>query len=286
MEAERDLEFRVMTLDDMDLCLGLFKVAGWGNTTDDLRRMLNYEPGGCFIASLGGVDVGMVASTGYGDVGWIGNLIVLPDWRGRGIGASLMMKAIRHLEGSGASSIRLDSVQKAIPLYTRLGFREQYWSLRFTGEGREYTTHGVESMTAADLDTITSFDGPLFGPDRGRMLRRVQNDFPDLCFVSRGPSGLEGYIMARVGDGTTRIGPWVCLPGRPEVAEALLEALMMEERGEKLWVGVPEANQASVEILGKHGFVSLPSSLRMCRGTCGPMGDLEATFSIGAPDKG
>jgi len=72
------LEFRVMTLDDMGVYLRLMEIAGWGNTADDLRRLLHYEPEGCFVVSLEGEDIGMVATTNYGQVGWIGNLVVLP----------------------------------------------------------------------------------------------------------------------------------------------------------------------------------------------------------------
>jgi hypothetical protein len=39
--------------------------------------MLYYGPEGCFIASLDYVDVSILASFLYGEVGWIGNLITV-----------------------------------------------------------------------------------------------------------------------------------------------------------------------------------------------------------------
>jgi predicted N-acetyltransferase YhbS len=281
-----DAEIRAMTPEDLGLCVGLFGMVGWGNTADDVRRMLSYEPGGCFVATVGGVGVGIVASTSYGGVGFVGNLIVRPDHRGRGIGASLMRTAITHLLDNGARSVRLDSVPKAVPLYRRLRFREEYPSLRFTGAGRRLPWEGVERMTPADLLEVMELDRRYFGAQRGRILERVLLDFPGLCFMVREGSGIVGYIMAKVGEGVYRIGPWICEPGRPEVAESLLHRLMSEADGQRLWAGVPGVNEASAEMLKGKGFESLPSSLRMCYGECEPMGDPRGVFGVGAPDKG
>jgi predicted N-acetyltransferase YhbS len=281
-----DAEIRGMTLNDLGLCMSLFGMVGWGNTEDDVRRMLHYEPDGCFIASLGGVDVGMVASIRYGLVGWVGNLIVQPEHRGKGIGTSLMKAAMRYLKEAGASSIRLDSVSKAVPLYRRLGFREEFASLRFTGEGKRFPVHPVDAMMPSDLDEVVELDGWFFGAPRGRVLRRVYEDFPELCFVKREESRISGFIMAKEGEGTFRIGPWIYQPGDPGSAEVLLERLMTEFEGEVLWVGVPEGNGESVKMLDGHGFGRIPTSTRMCHGLCGPMGVVEGRFGIGGPDKG
>ncbi len=281
-----DAKIRKMTPNDLGFCMGLFSRVGWGNTSDDVRRMLFYEPDGCFIASLGGVDVGMVASTGYGEVGWVGNLIVLPEYRGRGIGAALMEAAIGHLLDAGARSVRLDSVPKAVPLYRRLGFREEYPSLRFRGPGRRLPSNGVERVKREDLEGILELDRRFFGAPRERMLKRVLHDFTGLCFVARVDGRVTGYIMAKVGEGVYRIGPWICEPDEPEIAQGLLRRLMSEAAGQSLWAGVPGINGASVKILRESGFEGMPSSLRMCYGECKQMGDPIGIFGIGAPDKG
>ncbi len=280
------VDIREMTAGDLDFCLEMFRITGWGNTADDVRRMISYEPGGCFAASLGGEDVGMVGSIRYGEVGYLGNLIVLPEYRGRGIGATLMNEAMEHLLDSGVKSIRLDSVPKAIPLYERLGFREESLSLRFTGRASERGVTGCECMDEADLPEVSDLDLRLFGAPRGRVLRRVHADFPTLCFVARKGSRLVGFIMAKEGEGRTRIGPWICEPDERGIAENLLHRLMDEVAGSMLWTGVPEGNRGSVEILERNGFISGPSSHRMCHGECGETGMVEGIFCVGGPDKG
>lgn len=275
-----------MAPEDEGFFLELIGLTGWGNTAADFRRMLHYEPGGCFIASHDGVDVGMVNSTRYGSVGWIGNLVVHPGHRGVGIGAALMRRAMDHLICSGATSIRLDAVEKAIPLYERLGFRAEYASLRYSGVGEAYDPPDVEEMCEHHLEGVLDLDARYFGADRERMLRRVQEDFPEYCFVAIREGVVGGFIMAKRGENNVRIGPWMCEASRPELAGGLLERMMDAATGEKLWVGVPERNKASAEILAAHGFISLHSSLRMCYGECSTLGDTKGRFSIGAPDKG
>ncbi|MBA7601199.1 hypothetical protein ES703_08266 [subsurface metagenome] len=277
---------RRMVPEDEDFFLELIGLTGWGNTASDFRRMLHYEPGGCFLASRDGVDLGFVNSTLYGSVGWIGNLVVHPGHRGGGTGAALMRSAMGYLTDSGAASIRLDSVEKAIPLYERLGFRAEYASLRFSGLGKAFDVPDVEEMHASNLEEVLNLDARYFGVNRERMLRRVFEDFPEYCFVACEEGKVRGYIMAKRGESNIRIGPWVCEPSKVELAGGLLQRMMDSAAGERLWIGAPEGNEASVEILTAHGFSGLPSSLRMCYGECSVMGDPRGRFSIGAPDKG
>ncbi|MCW3990208.1 MAG: GNAT family N-acetyltransferase [Candidatus Bathyarchaeota archaeon] len=280
------VDIREMTAGDLDFCLEMFGITGWGNTADDVRRMISYEPGGCFAASLGGEDVGMVGSIRYGEVGYLGNLIVLPEHRGRGIGATLMKATMGHLLDSGVKSIRLDAVPKAISLYERLGFREESLSLRFTGRASEKGSTGCERMRDSDLPAVLNLDQEFFGAPRGRVLRRVYEDFPGLCFVARQGSRLVGFIMAKEGEGRSRIGPWICEPDEGGIAENLLHRLMDEVAGSMLWAGVPEGNRGSVEILERNGFISGASSHRMCHGEGGETGIIEGIFGVGGPDKG
>jgi GNAT superfamily N-acetyltransferase len=281
-----DVEFRTMTLADVDFYRRLIDMTGWGLDARDFERMLSYEPDGGFIASLHGEDVGMVASFLYGEVGWIGNLVTLPERRGRGVGAALMRKAIDRLQTEGAKSVRLDAVAKAVPLYERLGFRPEHRSLRFIGTGHSASSGGASPMRPEDLDEVIGLDVCFFGLRRERMLRRVLRNFPRLCFVSRKGGRIVGYIMAKEGSESLRVGPWICDPENVEEAEDLLHAVMNKADGKRVWVGVPEGNRMSVGILRSNGFDELPSSLRMCLGTCTTVEDTSGIFGIGAAEKG
>lgn len=278
--------FHAMTPDDQEFFLGLIDTAGWGLTEADYRRMLEFSPGGMFKARVGGVDVGVVVTVEYGDVAWIGNLVVSPGARGRGVGEALMRRAMDHLLGRGVRSMRLDSVQKAIPLYRRLGFREEYWSLRYTGKASRSRAAVAEPMGVGDLDAVEELDRAYFGAGRGRLLRWVYDEYPGLCFAYWEGGALAGYIMAKDGSDSVRVGPWICRPGHVEAAEALLRSVMNMRVGEAVWVGCPEGNPSSVAVLTRNGFTALPSSLRMCYGGCGVHEDVEGVYGLGGPDKG
>jgi GNAT superfamily N-acetyltransferase len=279
-------EFRAMTGGDLPLFLRLTGLVGWGMTEQDLDRLITFSPDGNFVASVGGAEVGMVATTSYGEVAWIGNLIVDPGTRGKGLGAALTVHAMNHLRDRGVRSIRLDSVPLAIPLYRRLGYVDEYWSMRYMGEAKPRPVTGVEPMGEADLGEVSRLDLKHFKAPRRRHLEYSYRLSPELCFTARVRGELVGYIMGRDGSDRVRVGPWICEPGHGVEAEALLCALMNRRPGQQVWVGFPEGNADSRAILEGNGFREIPSSLRMCHGDRGGVENVEAVYGLGGPDKG
>ena len=255
-------------------------------TSGDYIRILRFSPEGCFIASQDGRDLGMVATVNYGDIAWIGNLVVLPETRGKGIGTDLMRHAMDYLVSTGTKAIRLDGVPLAVPLYRRLGFKDEYWSLRYTGVAKRHQETSSRPMQRKDLDKVADLDLKVFKAPRGDILEYFYGICPDLCYTTWNGDKLTGYIMAKKGKENVKIGPWVAEPEYSDEAEQLLYSVMNQRVGEKLWVGVPEANKASVEILEKNGFAALPSSLRMCYGDSSVVEKVESVYGLGGPDKG
>jgi GNAT superfamily N-acetyltransferase len=280
------ISVRIMAKRDIKFALMLQNIVGWGNTSADIERSLYYEPKGCFIASLNGVDLGIVNSYLYGKVGFIGNLIVNPEIRGKGVGAELMKQAIKRLTLAGAETIRLDGVQKAITLYERLGFKGEYWSLRYSGIAVKAPFKGVEPIVVEDLKQIMKLDSRFCGFDRDQKLTRVLKDFPHLCYKVSKNGEIRGFIMARLGTSNVRVGPWICDPKYGELAEYLLNALASKVEGSKIWVGIPEFNRLSVNIIESKMFDQMPSSLRMCYGSLQNREDISGIFGVGAADKG
>jgi len=280
------VDIRVMGPGDEGFFMQLMDMVGWGMTPDDYRRMLTFSPHGLFMASVDGTDLGMVSTTSYGPIAWIGNLVVLPGSRGLGLGAALMQKAIDYLTEAGAKSIRLDGVQLAVPLYHRLGFKDEYWSLRYTGVAEAHDVTMTRPMVLDDLAAVEVLDLAVFKGPREGAIRYVHGNNPGLAFTSWDGNDLTGYIMAKRGKSNIKIGPWICKPGHGEVAEELLRSLMNQVQGEALWVGLPEGNIDGVRILESNGFKPLASSLRMCYGDCSVVEKVEAVYGLGGPDKG
>lgn len=275
------IDFRVMKKTDLDFFMKLMDMVGWGMTPIDYERILRFSPDGCFIASNNGEDLGMVATVNYGDIAWLGNLVVLPESRGQGLGAKLMQHAMDYLLSTGTKSIRLDGVPVAISLYHRLGFKDEYWSLRYTGKAERHSETNCLPMRKEDLDEVSLLDLSVFKAPRAKILEYIHGLYSELCFTAWDQGMLVGYIMAKQGKDQVKIGPWIAKKGYSNEAEELLYSIMNQRVGESLWLGVPEANNACVSILERNGFKSLPSSLRMYYGDNSVVEEVEMVYGLG-----
>jgi ribosomal protein S18 acetylase RimI-like enzyme len=280
------LSIRIANLNDLDFWMNLINIAGWDNTVADAKRSLLLEPEGCFVANLDNEKVGIVNSFLYDNVGWVGNLIVRPEVRSKGVGEELMKHAINRLKTEGAESIRLDAVEKAITLYQRLGFRHEWRSLRYVGNSEPRTFDDITFIKPAEINEIARFDKKYFGLNRKKLLEKIRDEFPLLCYKFSTSGKIKGYIMARLLNDSVKIGPWICSPDDENHAEGLLHAVMRQVTGIKVKVGIPELNKISIRIVEKNKFEQLPQSYRMCLGNCKKLGKIEGIFGIGTPDKG
>jgi predicted GNAT family N-acyltransferase len=87
------------------------------------------------LATCDGVPVGCARLLATGGTGKIGRVCVLPDWRGRGIGAAIVRAAVGDFAGRGGiAGVKLGAQTHAIGFYAALGF---------TAEGPEYLDAGI-----------------------------------------------------------------------------------------------------------------------------------------------
>ena len=294
-----------MTAGDLGFAAELTAGEGWASGRRDFELYLEHDPDGCFTAREGGRPVGMVTTTRYPASAWIGNLIVVPEHRSRGVGRALMEHGLRHLEAAGVRTVRLDGDPPGIPLYRSLGFADEWESLRFRGVGSrldrppqvtdlktddlaalDRTGFGgglqrppqVREMASGDIAAVAALDRTVFGDDRSRMLRLLF-DRAERAVVVVGPDGLAGYAMVVRTDLGLRLGPCVGVDAR--AAEELLRAAVTTAAaGEGITLGVPGPNPEARSILEHLGFEPTPPSLRMVRGPVAAEGRPDCIFAI------
>src|SRR5437899_7867264 len=92
------VQIRLMTGADLPLGMRLKAANGWNQTEADWRRYLDLQPDGCFVAMLDGKPVGTLTTCVFGPVGWIAMVLVDAEYRGRGVGTTLMRHALTYLE--------------------------------------------------------------------------------------------------------------------------------------------------------------------------------------------
>lgn len=276
--------------EDIDFAYKLDVMEQWDDTRNDIKRVFDYEPNGCFIAEINGKPVGHVFSISYGRLGWIGLLISKAECRRRGIGTLLTKTAMNYLLSCKVETIKLEAVAAISDLYRKLGFVYEYDSLRFVGVCEEIMSLPnccSNPLKREGIKQLAKFDAEYFGANRAKVLSRLYQDNPQLCFVSRMDSRIAGYIMFRKTKSGYRIGPWVCNPENPQVArELLMKCMETIGRNEKLYVGVPAVNEVAVEILQDFGFRQYSKSVRMYFGEKLETERVGGVFAIGGPEKG
>jgi GNAT superfamily N-acetyltransferase len=277
--------------EDIDFGYKLDMIEHWNDTRDDIERMFNYEPDGCFVAEVSGELVGHVFSISYGKLGWIGFLIVKAEYRRKGVGTLLTRKAMGHLLNRGVETIKLEAVPTIASLYRELGFVSEFDSLRFIRVGGKEDisspSRPLKPLKQEQITELAKFDAEYFGANRINVLMGLYHDNPKLCYVSHMKSKTTGYIMSRKAEIGYRIGPWVCNPEHPQAAqELLMKCVKMVGCNEELYVGVPAVNKEAVKILHDLDFRQYSKSIRMYLGKKLETERTDGIFAIGGPEKG
>ncbi len=287
--AEKPLPWtiRSMQIADLSFAAACTTVEGWASETlPTFEGFYQHDSNGCFLAELAGRPVGICIATPYGRSGFIGELIVRPEVRGRGVGAALLNHAVEYLRQQGAETIYLDGVVKAVPLYERNGFRKICRSLRFFGTLKGKSHSDVRPMRTDDLPAALALDRQAFGADRSFLLARRLQLFPELCQVMVEDDKLTGFILGRRGESWAAAGPWV-IAQEARAPLRLLKGLACQVGDVTLSVGILETNRRAVELIRSLGFaVREDSPWRMALGPSSDLGASPLCFAVGTAATG
>ncbi len=286
---------RTMRRGDLEFAAECPAMEGWTSETPEVFRAFHdHDPDGCLIAEDRGRAVGICVATPYGRNGFIGELIVRREARGRSIGPGLLESAVAYLRARGAESIYLDGVKKAVPFYEYFGFRAVCRSLRFAGWAEEIPGAGagrpdagrVRPMAITDLPAVRALDREAFGDDRSFFLDRRFAEHPEFAWVAEDGAGVAGFILGHTGNEIVAAGPWVVAERWPRPLE-LLNAVRVAAKDLRLRVGVLETNRAAVSALrGLRGLEEQPPSRRMVLGPSDRLGNSPMCWAVGSAAKG
>jgi GNAT superfamily N-acetyltransferase len=220
-----------LTHSDVGGALALSRQAGWGLTRLDWASFVAAER----VRSLGGwIDGALVATTTvaqYGDLAWIGCVLVAETRRREGLGTEIFRAACDRAD---ARVLGLDANPSGRPLYRHSGFRTVGTVQEYVGTPTPASARRVSGATLTDLGDITRYDRSRTGLDRWGPLTVLGTDPETRVFVHRAPD-VDGYaVRHRDGDGVT-LGPVVA--DSPAVAAALVREAA--ERGTQLTVRTP-----------------------------------------------
>jgi GNAT superfamily N-acetyltransferase len=281
------MQLRVMTRQDIPGGVRLNTVVGWNQTEDDWTRFLDASPDGCFVMDDDGKIAGTSATISYERrFAWIGMVLVDPDYRNRGIGTTLLQRAVEHLDDAGIPTLKLDATPAGKPLYEKMGFVTEYeidrWILKRSAP--QHSAIVTSAPPAEALVQVFDHDRKIFGADRSSLLSSLSERAPDLAFIERDPSQLHAYAFGRHGLFADHLGPWMARDDH--AAEILLKEFLRRSTRETIIVDALKSNPFASNLLREHGFSPARLLTRMYRGPNNFPGKQNSFCAILGPEFG
>ena len=253
---------RQMSPGDLLAAMRLKQAAGWNQSAQDWANIMALEPEGCWVYEAEGKVAGSTTVICYGqELAWIGMVLVLPEFRGRGYARLLMEHALGFLGQRQVRAIRLDATDMGRPLYAKLGFQDECaierWAAPATAIPRPQPRTGLAPLQ--NMSELAALDRQAFGAGRTPVIERLA-----ACFPAESLRAAKGFAMARPGSGAHFLGP--CVAADAATARGLIETLLAAHAGEAVfWDLLPE-NDEAVRLARELGFECRRRLVRMVLG--------------------
>ncbi len=250
--------------------------ARWNQRPSDWLRLLRYQPKGCFVAESGGDIVGTVTTTSYErELGWIGMMLVDPNFQRRGIATALMTEALKFLDGTGIRCIKLDATPVGQHVYQRLGFETEWTFHRWTRTARRVAKPRAVNGSPIAFES-DDLDLAAFGVCRQRYLDLLR---PEARLVADN----DGFGMLRSGQNADYLGPVTA--ESPEAASRIVSKLLPQTENEVYW-DIPGPNVAAAKLARSLGFEPARDLTRMWTGSKLLQPDISLQYALADPGTG
>jgi hypothetical protein len=244
-----------MSEEDFDFSVRITDTVNWKLVKEDFAFMMKLEPEGCFVLLRDKERIGIVTTTNFGIVGWLGNLIVDENHRGTGAGTMLAREAIGYLRSRKAQTVGLYSYLDAIPFYKKLGFEYDSEFIVLRGKARPSgSSTSCRKAEKWEFREIVDFDKAFFGASREKLLKQILENERNLCHVCAEDERIEGYAVAKPYGRAAELGPLVCLPNHDKVAIRLLKAVLGDLTDLEVYLTIQGKRSAIIKTLSDYGF--------------------------------
>jgi ribosomal protein S18 acetylase RimI-like enzyme len=261
-----------MTPADFGFAVSLTDTMKWDMAEEDFDFNMKLEPRGCFVLFDNSERIGVVTTVSFGGVGWLGNLIVSENHRGKGAGALLAKHAISCLKAEKMDTVGLYSYVNTVPFYRKLGFQQEKAFIVVRGNGHSSRKAANARQAArSEVQKIAEFDFRCMGFSRAKLLKSLLLNSDNFAYVAVEKDELTGYAAAKVYGSTAQIGPVVCQKGKIEVAIDLVRAILGRLESFDASMCIPKEQKALSGMLVQQGFCEDFRVVRMFLGE--PLGD-------------
>jgi GNAT superfamily N-acetyltransferase len=253
---------RRATREEVDLIISWADLEEWNPGIHDAETFYKTDCNGFFVGVLDGKPVASISAVAYeATFGFLGFYIVLPPFRGMGLGAEIWNAGMKYLEGR---NIGLDSVLEQQNLYERKGFWPCYKSVRYqgVGTGQERRSESIKNLSEVPVEDLLAYDDQYFPVPR-HVFTRSWIRQPGRIATGAGKDGeLKGYGILRQCHQGYKIGP--LFADDESVADALFCALCgMAPLHAPVFLDTPQPNSSALDLAKRHHMHPVFETMRM-----------------------
>jgi GNAT superfamily N-acetyltransferase len=144
----------------------------------NLPQILSFHFGHSYfypvVAELDNKIVGCGIAMVHGSISWLGTIIVLPEYRGQGIGTGITSHLIEYCKGKRSKTQILVASEMGEPVYRKLGFITSAIYVFFRRESIVpiQPVSNVREVRKDDLEKIKDLDRKISGEKRSAFIER------------------------------------------------------------------------------------------------------------------
>ena len=192
----------------------------------------------------------------FGSISWLGTIIVLPEYRGQGIGTGITSHLVDYCKGKGCRNQILVASEMGEPVYRKLGFTSSaayVFYKRETAISFQAVTN-VREIKKEDIKYIKELDKKITGEKRFVFIKRFLST--GWVYNSGKPDQIRGVYLPDYGTG-------LVIAKDPEAGLALVK--LRFNQGQKKIV-IPSTNIIVKDFLLSNGFQEYRRAPRMVLG--------------------
>lgn len=188
--------------------------------------------------------------------GWLGNIIVIPEYRRQGIGEQLTKHLMDYLDKLGYANQLLIATKIGEPVYSKLGFKMSLNYLFYKTESVNQfeVSKSIRKMKMEDYQLVKGLDRKVTGEERSNFIERFL--LTGYVYTSGNSSEIEGFYLPDFGNGL------IIATNN----QAGLDLLRFKFSQGHIKVIIPEANGAAKNFLREYGFQEYSICPRMVLG--------------------
>jgi ribosomal protein S18 acetylase RimI-like enzyme len=208
------------------------------------------------VAEVDGRIVGCGIGIIHGAIGWLGTIIVVPEYRRQGIGQKITSNLIEYCRSNGCTTQLLTASEMGESIYRKLGFEinATYFFYKKESIVPIQDVANVRELRQEDFLTVKDLDREATGEDRFHFIKRFFST--GWIYTSGTSAGITGFYLPDLGGGLIIA----------RTTDAGLELMKSRLHRGKTSAVVPETNTIAREFLIAEGFLEFRRSPRMVLG--------------------